>query len=917
MVNERKEPPSDETIASSPGPHSALGTQKRVVEQKSWTSGETRLDLHLPTPTSFTAFPYDPPYSIQLDLMRYIYTSVESRKIAIAESPTGTGKTLSLLCGTLTWLLDEEDRSRKGQLMAVEETLKGESNDDDPPWVLKQSLEFHRRELEASGQAMSERLERARKKEEQLRRKENGRVRKKPKLSHTAELEVKDDDLFLPESGSDTGVDDYRHLSADVREMLRKYEDRDKPALLLDSEEKEPICTKIYYASRTHTQLSQTISELKKTSFGENIRVVPLGSRRNMCINEELRAKGGDLDEGCRELLTDEKRVDMKLLAKKGNRCPYMPPADDQSKILDFRDHILAIPRDIEDIVTLGNDLHTCPYYGSRRAIAQAQLVTLPYNLLLLKRSREALEIDLADQIVVIDEAHNLIDTILSIHTIPLTSTVLRASLSQLQIYLGKFKARLSPKNALHLRRLVLFLTAMDKFCQDTMDRAAATSMQGRGTSIQDQMLGAGAFVNALGPKVRDVNLLEVDKYLRESKIARKISGYCEKVVDDSEKGNKSGSSSARRGVTPPLHAVESFLLALTNASEDGRIFVSATHSTTTASNATAKPSIVVQLKYQLLNPAEHFKEVVDSARSVVLAGGTMHPISDFQSQLFGYFHQGKLTSFACGHVVPEENLKCVVVGKGARGSEMTFTYGQRGNKELMAELGQAILNFINLIPDGVVVFLPSYAFLHAIRAAWDEAGILIKIATKKKIFYEPQETGEVEVVLREYAEAIRSSNSAGQTLTGAIIFAVVGAKLSEGLNFTDKLARAVVLVGLPFANRESVELKERMKYVADLEKKDLARQGVDKKAGTQDAGAELYENLCMKAVNQSIGRAIRHRGDWAGLILIDSRYASARIRAKLPGWIGKDVIVADKFGSAMKELGSFYRGKKAGAGAS
>lgn len=65
------------------------------------------------------------------------------------------------------------------------------------------------------------------------------------------------------------------------------------------------------------------------------------------------------------------------------------------------------------------------------------------------------------------------------------------------------------------------------------------------------------------------------------------------------------------------------------------------------------------------------------------------------------------------------------------------------------------------------------------------------------------------------------------------------------------------------------------------------------------------------------VGRAIRHRGDWAGLILIDSRYASARIRAKLPEWIGKEVVVADKFGSAMKELGSFYRGKKAAASTS
>jgi len=34
-----------------------------------------------------------------------------------------------------------------------------------------------------------------------------------------------------------------------------------------------------------------------------------------------------------------------------------------------------------------------------------------------------------------------------------------------------------------------------------------------------------------------------------------------------------------------------------------------------------------VEMIYQLLNPAPHFREVVDAARSVILAGGTMSPV--------------------------------------------------------------------------------------------------------------------------------------------------------------------------------------------------------------------------------------------------------------------------------------------------
>lgn len=44
----------------------------------------------------------------------------------------------------------------------------------------------------------------------------------------------------------------------------------------------------IFYASRTHSQLSQFVSELARTSHASDTKLVSLGSRRSLCIHKEV-----------------------------------------------------------------------------------------------------------------------------------------------------------------------------------------------------------------------------------------------------------------------------------------------------------------------------------------------------------------------------------------------------------------------------------------------------------------------------------------------------------------------------------------------------------------------------------------------------------------------------------------------------
>jgi chromosome transmission fidelity protein 1 len=241
--------------------------------------------------------------------------------------------------------------------------------------------------------------------------------------------------------------------------------------------------------------------------------------------------------------------------------------------------------------------------------------------------------------------------------------------------------------------------------------------------------------------------------------------------------------------------------------------------------------------------------------------------------------------TFACGHVIPPESVLPLALSRGPTGLELDFTFAARKAPAMMDELGRVLLNACAVCPKGAVCFLPSYDYEEAVAGRWAATGLLARLAAKKAVFREPKAAADVPAVLAAYGDAVAKG--------GALLLCVVGAKLGEGINFSDDLARCVVMVGLPYADRGDPELREKMAFLD---------------AQRPSGGREYYENLCMRAVNQSIGRSIRHIGDYSAILLCDQRYSTKRsVLAKLPAWIGERVQHCGDFGAAVKHLRGFF----------
>ena len=162
--------------------------------------------------------PYTP-YDVQLQFMKTVYNVLQAGngQIGILESPTGTGKSLSLICASLTWL-------RNFKASAHEQTLKdlGERFSDEPDWVVEQLLRRKRDELTRRWEEREERLEKVRRREraQEARRAKRRRIEEGGDESGQADEDA--EWLLDWEDEESKSSDPLSGLSAETRDTLAR-----------------------------------------------------------------------------------------------------------------------------------------------------------------------------------------------------------------------------------------------------------------------------------------------------------------------------------------------------------------------------------------------------------------------------------------------------------------------------------------------------------------------------------------------------------------------------------------------------------------------------------------------------------------------------------------------------------------------
>lgn len=789
------------------------------------------------------------PYPQQTALMNALYKAMDGNAIGLFESPTGTGKTLSIICAISAFL------RRKPTPPA-----------DDLDWITAHEVT---KEYDKLTRAANAKSARRRARVTRVRAGVVGakpvakRRRSKSKPAANGAGDELDDFLISEPEPKDTmglGVSDSE--SDEESNMKAK-----KKVIPRAEQKQRPL--RFIFATRTHSQLTQFVEEYRRTPHSDALSVLLYGSRKQLCVNPDVRAlsSASAIADRCRDLNEEA--------GKKRTRtcgCPHRGKEEEEL----LSDKLLTSALTVTDIEDAARNHGGCPYFGVRQAVASgdADVIGVPYSAVLHPPTAKAVgfQVD-EDTIVVFDEAHNIVDAVCDLNACVLSWDDAGVVRDALQAYLERYQSRLSSHNKFSVRQLLAIANGL----VDVGDRVRS---QGKASVRTPSALIFDAGVD-------NVNLFPLVEFLRESRLMNKLRGFVQHeqrtaqantLQAQAEASTTQKTIAVRPGAgASALAPFESLVAALADCAHYARVALYPSETGRWKSTGGG-------IRYFVLDPAVLFKEAVGNARAVLMLGGTLSPRDAIKQRLLRGLDR-KVVEFECEHVVAASHVRTLIVGNAPSGRQLTLTHQAKSNPTCIDDIGATVAALSRNAPGGVVVFFTSYDFLDTARIRWQKTGAL-NVVQKVKFFETRGDTTAFEKYKRAIEEDVQG---------GALLGAVMGGRLSEGINFSDDLGRLVVIVGMPFANARDVECAEMLLAVPN-----------------QRQRSQTLLNSCMTVVNQSVGRAVRHRNDYAVVALVDSRFNRKQTSELLPSFVSRNMKSVSRVAEACADMQRFFKERSA-----
>ncbi|XP_041801882.1 regulator of telomere elongation helicase 1 isoform X2 [Chelmon rostratus] len=298
-------------------------------------------------------------------------------------------------------------------------------------------------------------------------------------------------------------------------------------------------------------------------------------------------------------------------------------------------------------------------------------------------------------------------------------------------------------------------------------------------------------------------------------------------------------------------------------------------------------------LSYWCFSPGFSMHDLVNQGvRCIILTSGTLSPLSSFTSEMRIEFP----VSLENSHVIGQDQIFVSIIDQGPDGVQLSSAFDRRFVPENMASLGNTVANLSRVVPHGLLVFFPSFPSMEKTLDFWRANGHTDRIETVKPMFVEPKRKGSFTEVIDGYYNKVSDPASKGGTF-----FAVCRGKASEGLDFADAFGRGVIITGLPYPPKMDPRVILKMQFLDEMSKK--------KTPGLKYlSGQQWYRQQAFRAVNQAIGRVIRHKEDYGAIFLCDQRFKNPDARAQLPLWVRPYLRLYESFGNVVRDVSQFFR---------